>query len=373
MATEGQISNNECDHKSVGTLVFKNTDDQESKLLLIQRKKFPFGFAPPAGHIDEAGTYQAAAKKELKEEVGLEASELVEVIRGRRENECRRPDGNYHSWRVYSAEVGGEVQRSLEETLSVGWYSHQEVEKLAERTQMYRDGNISHDEWEINPGLEKVWYDSFQQIGILEDPEQLQKQRIPSFIYNRRPIIGRYYGREYEKTQAAAKAFSSLGIPSYPRPNAESITITSPDGDTFSFLGGSQLTISPHEAQQGFFREVKRTHDIPMVNNFIYVAIQDGYLGRTASIEVAYAIATYKRIIFSESPSKFSHELPSEIISIIRANHGRYPHLPVEDIPTDLPEALQYKIDKPDLDVRQRKKIFFSILKLIRDLHKKFD
>ena len=38
-----------CDHTSVGMLVWKN-----KKILLIERKKAPFGFAPPAGHVDKS-------------------------------------------------------------------------------------------------------------------------------------------------------------------------------------------------------------------------------------------------------------------------------------------------------------------------------
>lgn len=64
--------------------------------------------------------------------------------------------------------------------------------------------------------------------------------------------------------------------------------------------------------------------------------------------------------------------LPSEIVSIIKANHERYPHLSVEDIQTRLPEALKHKIDTLNLDDKQRTLIFFSILELIRDLHRKF-
>ena len=61
-----------CDHTSVGILVWK-----EEKLLLIERKNFPFGFAPPAGHLD-GDTYEEAAKRELLEETGY-AGELHKI------------------------------------------------------------------------------------------------------------------------------------------------------------------------------------------------------------------------------------------------------------------------------------------------------
>lgn len=56
-----------CDNKSVGMLVWR-----DGSLLLIERRKPPFGFAPPAGHIDGDDSFEESAKRELKEEVGLE-------------------------------------------------------------------------------------------------------------------------------------------------------------------------------------------------------------------------------------------------------------------------------------------------------------
>ena len=54
-----------CDNKSVGILIWK-----DDKLLMIERKKYNFGFALPAGHNDGMDLEQTA-KKELEEEVGL--------------------------------------------------------------------------------------------------------------------------------------------------------------------------------------------------------------------------------------------------------------------------------------------------------------
>jgi len=47
-----------CDHTGVGIHVWRN-----GKLLLIERKKFPFGFAPPAGHVDGRQSFEVAAKR----------------------------------------------------------------------------------------------------------------------------------------------------------------------------------------------------------------------------------------------------------------------------------------------------------------------
>ena len=66
-----------CDNKSVGMLVWR-----DGKLLLVERKRPPFGFAPPAGHVDEDKSFEVAAKRELKEEVGLEADSMELLMGG---------------------------------------------------------------------------------------------------------------------------------------------------------------------------------------------------------------------------------------------------------------------------------------------------
>lgn len=371
--TIGQFNNPpQCDNKSVGMLVFNTADQNNPRMLLIQRMKTPFGFAPPAGHLDGDVTYEIAAVRELDEEVGLKTDGLTEITRRRKNFPCRRLNGNYHLWRVFNVDVTGNPKRSLEETQSMNWYSKKDILELADRTRRYRNGEITEIEWKANPGLEGVWEELFQQIGILPDELQSQRGKIPPFIYGRIPLIGRYYDDEYEQTQAAAHAFERIGMATYPKPKAENVKIISESGDTFNFLGGSKLSVAPYQAQLGFFREIRRANDIPMVNNFVYVAVQDGYLGRTASIEVAYSMANKKRVIFSEYPSKYSHELPEAIVSIVENNYDKYPVLPIDKIDTHLSEAINYKIEQPNISENQRASTFNALLTLIRDLKMKF-
>ena len=55
-----------CDNKSVGMIITR-----DENLLLIERRKPPFGFAPPAGHVDDKGSFENAAREEVQEEVGF--------------------------------------------------------------------------------------------------------------------------------------------------------------------------------------------------------------------------------------------------------------------------------------------------------------
>jgi ADP-ribose pyrophosphatase YjhB (NUDIX family) len=142
-----------CDHTSVGMFVWR-----EDKLLLIERMKFPFGFATPAGHVDDDKTFEESAERELMEEVGLKAIKMEIIKEGRVENKCRREGGTWHYWKVYKVEAEGEVKASPDETKQYGWYDREAMTKLGERTQDYLDGKITDAEWEKQPGLETVFY-----------------------------------------------------------------------------------------------------------------------------------------------------------------------------------------------------------------------
>ena len=137
-----------CDHTSAGMIV-----RQGDKVLLIERMKYPFGFAPPAGHVDGDENFEISARRELNEEVGLEATDLKLIFEGRKENRCRREDGTWHYWKIYEIKVTGEIKRSKDETKQVGWYSSQEIEKLMGRTKQYLLSEVSEEEWEKNPGF----------------------------------------------------------------------------------------------------------------------------------------------------------------------------------------------------------------------------
>lgn len=150
-----------CDHTSVGIIVKK-----DQKILLIQRKKPPFGFAPPAGHVDDHGSFEQAAKDELREEVGLTVTNLKLIYEAKLNNYCRRKDGTWHLWKWYEAETKGEIKRSLDETEKAGWYTNVEIKALGERTKEYLAGKISDKKWQQNPGLESLWLELLGKIGI---------------------------------------------------------------------------------------------------------------------------------------------------------------------------------------------------------------
>jgi len=151
-----------CDHKSVGMLVWK-----EDKLLLIERKKPPFGFAPPAGHVDGGDSFEEAARRELEEEVGLKTKDIRLLIEGRKDNPCRREDGTWHYWKIYEVETEGEIKRSREETKQAGFCSKEKIKEFADRTEKYIRGEIKEKEWEKSPGIEPVWYEWLKELEVI--------------------------------------------------------------------------------------------------------------------------------------------------------------------------------------------------------------
>jgi ADP-ribose pyrophosphatase YjhB (NUDIX family) len=152
-----------CDHTSVGMLV-----RNEEKILLIERARFPFGYAIPAGHVDGDKSFEEAAKRELKEEVGLEPISMQKIYEGRRENPCRREGGSWHLWKIYEVTTEGEVDRSVDETKRANWFTKEEISKLSTRTKEYLEREIPEDEWEKNPGLEPIMYEFFKELKIIK-------------------------------------------------------------------------------------------------------------------------------------------------------------------------------------------------------------
>jgi ADP-ribose pyrophosphatase YjhB (NUDIX family) len=140
---------------------------RNNTLLLIERRRPPFGFAPPSGHVDDHGSFENAARAELREEVGLTSTELLLLAEGRKENKCRRSDGNWHYWKIYETKVAGAVIASRDETKSICWADAQTLRSLADRTGRYLSRSIGHSQWEYSPGLEPVWYEWLTALGIL--------------------------------------------------------------------------------------------------------------------------------------------------------------------------------------------------------------
>lgn len=151
-----------CDHKSVGMLIWNG-----DRLLLIERRKPPYGFAPPAGHIDDHGSFEKAAKAEVKEEVGLKVTDVELTTEGRKENACRRENGAWHYWKIFNVKVEGQIMPSSNEVKQCRWFTKEQLRELSEKTKEYLSGKLSEDTWQESPGLEPVWRGWLSELNVI--------------------------------------------------------------------------------------------------------------------------------------------------------------------------------------------------------------
>lgn len=163
-----------CDNKSVGVLV-----KYDGRVLIIERKKFPAGFALPAGHLD-GDSFLDGARRELKEETGVDTGELKLILEDDLPNPCRRQGGTHHQWQIFGTTAFSEdLKRSEDETKSAEWAKKERLENLARRTEEFAEKHntkitdltaltktLSEDpKWQASPGLEPVWYMFLKKLG----------------------------------------------------------------------------------------------------------------------------------------------------------------------------------------------------------------
>jgi 8-oxo-dGTP pyrophosphatase MutT (NUDIX family) len=165
---ENKVASKPCDNKSVGVIV-RNAD---GAIALLKRARFPFGYAPVAGHIDDHGSVEQAAIDETVEEIGLtivkEDLQPTEIAQTRFNNHCRRRGGTHHDWWVFTVDnFSGYITPSEEETKGADWYAVSEIQALADRTAQYKGQMIEQQDWEADPGLEDTWAVMLQQLGII--------------------------------------------------------------------------------------------------------------------------------------------------------------------------------------------------------------
>jgi 8-oxo-dGTP pyrophosphatase MutT (NUDIX family) len=167
-APTSPITPKACDNKSVGVIV----RNAEGSIVLLKRARFPFGYAPVAGHVDDHGSVAKAAVDETLEEIGLTITEAdlqaTEIAETRFNNHCRRRGGTFHDWWVYIVDrFSGTLTPSEEETKGADWYRIEDVQRLADRTAQYKAQMIEQVDWEADPGLEEIWVEMLQQLGLI--------------------------------------------------------------------------------------------------------------------------------------------------------------------------------------------------------------
>ncbi len=156
-----------CDHTSVGVLV-----PGPEGLLVFERARPPAGLAPVAGHIDQHGSPEQAARNEVAEEVGLTVTRLHPLLTQWRPNHCRRtPSGPVgHQWWIFQAEVRGTLRFSAREVRAPRWVRPERLQHTALRTVDYAEGRLTRTEFESRPGLAPVWCHFLHALQLITLP-----------------------------------------------------------------------------------------------------------------------------------------------------------------------------------------------------------
>lgn len=114
-------------HRSVAAIIKNNKEE----ILMLDRKNFPFGWACPAGHVEEGETPEEALKREVKEETGLDTENFELVVHEFLDwNECKRGVKG-HDFFVYEiSEWNGEILQNKLESKDLQWKSVEEIKNL---------------------------------------------------------------------------------------------------------------------------------------------------------------------------------------------------------------------------------------------------
>ena len=112
-------------HFSVGAII-----ERDGKVLMMDRRQIPLGFACPAGHIDVGQTPEMALKREVKEETGLDVKKHALLIEDDYEGSGCTRGVKMHHWYVYKVDVSGDLVKDRREAKSMEWYSWEEVQDL---------------------------------------------------------------------------------------------------------------------------------------------------------------------------------------------------------------------------------------------------
>jgi len=85
-------------HESAGVFVV----NRHGRLLLFERTIYPFAFTVPSGHVDVGEEPATAARRELKEEVGINCDSLLPVASEDIVGDSCRRGSDAHRWRAFA-------------------------------------------------------------------------------------------------------------------------------------------------------------------------------------------------------------------------------------------------------------------------------
>ncbi|MGQ3892604.1 NUDIX hydrolase [Legionella sp. CNM-4043-24] len=134
--TRYRISDGELVHDSAGAIISRRRQN-ECFILLFLRRKFPFLYTIPAGHVESGLNIDDNLKREVREETGLKIlsmNPLWPTESFHLEDPCRR-GADIHSWHVFDVRTSGEP-RLCDEGRIIGWYHSEEIRQMISQKQL---------------------------------------------------------------------------------------------------------------------------------------------------------------------------------------------------------------------------------------------
>lgn len=173
-----------CDNTSVGQII-----QQGHRVVLIERRNYPRAYALPAGHVDGDNPWSAGVEREVREEIGLDIKENIELFRREIDNPCKREGGSRHLWKVYRAVSWSGELKAGSDAKRAFWADPGQLRRFVERTDSFikkygiayeRVGDLTRaifgkdpagaetdPEWREEMGLEPVWYFILKELRMI--------------------------------------------------------------------------------------------------------------------------------------------------------------------------------------------------------------
>lgn len=132
--TKYSVEADELIHETVGSIIVKQQGN-EKYFLLFLRRKFPFLYTIPAGHVETHETPEENIKREIIEETALKITRLKKLWpqeNFRLYDPCRR-GADHHDWHIYEAMSEGQPSLSSEGRI-IGWYTEEEIKVMIENS-----------------------------------------------------------------------------------------------------------------------------------------------------------------------------------------------------------------------------------------------
>lgn len=111
-------------HRSVGAIIIN-----DGQALLLKRRKYPYKYSIPAGHLEEGEDPDRAVAREVMEETGIERpyEEFEQIFEGKIDDPCRR-GCDIHDWNLYVLRLDDRPDTSSnEEAERLEWIDISEI------------------------------------------------------------------------------------------------------------------------------------------------------------------------------------------------------------------------------------------------------